>query len=336
MLRLAAIFFVSFFSAFSVSRAGSAEERSSSTGQGGTAPKILFLEFAKDKEAVGKERLFHDELRMAMDDMSVSVIHAKGSDYGNMTVGKQVEWVRPVLEQRGAEAAVWITEPKKGSVLLHVVVVSEGRALLRLVEAKRAETSEAELASAAREILSSLHVFETPKPKWWLLVNAFSSGGLVGNKGPRFWLGGNAGIERRITDELRARFRVGGFGGPLGTSKDLEVRGWAISPGVNLAYLWDLGAVALGPVIGVESWLSGVTLRAGQGPKETNVEWRILASVDLELCAHVTEKVDIVLGVGASGSPKQDEYYRASDDKVVYSTPFMSLEAYLGVTFPIN
>jgi hypothetical protein len=305
MLRLAAIFFVSFFSAFSVSRAGSAEERSSSTGQGGTAPKILFLEFAKDKEAVGKERLFHDELRMAMDDMSVSVIHAKGSDYGNMTVGKQVEWVRPVLEQRGAEAAVWITEPKKGSVLLHVVV-------------------------------SSLHVFETPKPKWWLLVNAFSSGGLVGNKGPRFWLGGNAGIERRITDELRARFRVGGFGGPLGTSKDLEVRGWAISPGVNLAYLWDLGAVALGPVIGVESWLSGVTLRAGQGPKETNVEWRILASVDLELCAHVTEKVDIVLGVGASGSPKQDEYYRASDDKVVYSTPFMSLEAYLGVTFPIN
>jgi hypothetical protein len=94
--------------------------------------------------------------------------------------------------------------------------------------------------------------------------------------------------------------------------------------------------VALGPVVGVESWLSGVTLKAGEGEEESNIEWRIQASADLELAAHVTKKLDIILGVGVSASPKRDEYYRSSDDEVVYATPFMSVEAYLGVEFPLN
>ncbi len=302
----------------------------------GDSNRVVFLKISTDRENDIREREFVSELRMTLDGPIVVERRIRESGFAHLSVNEQMSHVRPMLESNSAVAAIWLTKSKSGHTVLHVVVVSQGRVLVRLVEAPADEVSETGLAAAARELLEASYLFETPGPKWSFLVDARSLGGLVGDKGPGLWLGGSVGLERELVAGLSVRFWTGAFGGPLGSAKDLDAAGWALAPGVGALYLWNLGHVSLGPVVGFRSWWSSVSLRAGDGPKERSTEWQFQTFANLELRIHATEMLDIALGGGVCATPLRDTYHRTSDDFFVYATPFLSWEAFIGMVIAIE
>ncbi|MCP4676634.1 MAG: hypothetical protein GY854_14195 [Deltaproteobacteria bacterium] len=297
--------------------------------------RVVFLRLSDDQERDILEREFVSELRMTLDGTVVIERRIREPSFAHLPMNEQASLVRPLLEKDKAVAAIWLTKAKSGVIVLHVVVVSQGRALARLVEAPADGAFNTGLAAAARELLKASYLFKEPEPKWSFLADARSLGGLVGDKGPGLWLGGAVGLERWLVAGLSVRLWAGAFGGPIGSAKDLDAAGWSLAPGLGALYLWDLGHISLGPVVGFRSWWSNVSLRAGDGPKERSIEWQFQTFVDLELRIHATKKLDIALGGGACVTPLRDTYHRTSDDVLVYATPFLSWEAFVGVVLPI-
>ncbi len=298
--------------------------------------RVMVLMHAVGAEDSGRERSFVTELRMSLDDTIVIERRVKDPDFASRPVDDQVAELRPLLEKHRAAAAIWLAKSPPDLLVLHVVVVSNGRALVRLVEAPAEGTSETGLAAAARELVEASYLFNVVESKWSSLVSFRSLGGLLGYDGPSLWMGGDIGLERSLAAGLSVRFGISVFGGPIGSSNDLDVSGWALAPGLGALYLWDFGRFSLGPVLGFRSWWSNVSLKTGEGPKERSTEWQFQAFLNLELRIIVTKKFDIALGGGATATPLRDTYHRESDDELLYATPFVSWEAFIGAVFAID
>ena len=122
---------------------------------------LLLVDAAPTPQALEREARFFEELSLAVDGVSVQRADL-GGDFGFLPLTEQLLRILPAAAERGAAAAVWIRDSGAGRVLLHLVVLSEARELVRAVELDPGQGTEAGLALAARELLREAHVLDLP------------------------------------------------------------------------------------------------------------------------------------------------------------------------------
>jgi hypothetical protein len=260
-------------------------------------------------------------------------------------------------------AATWLTEASPDLLLLHLVVVSTGRALVRLVETRAQPGFEADLALAARELLGTAFLFDRPpqpatdpvgrvvesvreqaapppataaerltRPDWALVAEFRLEGGLVGHEGPTLLPGGALTLERRLVAGLGGRLSACVAGGPLGPPRsDEQISELVVQPGLGLGYLFDLGRVSLGPALEIQTMLSKVTTKIEGGSREEFRTWRIRGAAILDLRVSLAQRLALQVAAGVAATPLQDVYRREITEKVMLASPYLNWVGRLGL-----
>jgi len=316
---------------------------------------VLLLLVAQDPAGRHREARFYQELSLSLDQFTVQKIQPAEAGFRNLALGTQIDLVRPIIDRHQAVAAIWLIEHSEEVLLLHLVAVSTGRALVRLVETDLNRIRERELAASARELLGTAYLFETPtqktdspmdqvvtsvrrqtsanatRGKWAVLLKGNAEGGISGQTGPSVWFGGTLGLERRLIKGFHGRIGMGIFGGPVGEDPVITVEGFALAPNLGVLYLWPLGPFSMGPLLELRAWWSNLSLQTGQGPTQRFNEWLLKAALHLELHWPATDELELFLSAGLSGTPVTDTFNRTSDQTLVYATPYLSWKTCLGV-----
>jgi hypothetical protein len=276
-----------------------------------------------------------------------------------------------MFDEHGAVAATWLTEASPDILLLHLVVVSTGRALVRLVETKPRPGFETDLALAARELLGTAFLFDRapgpaggdpiatvvesvreraapapppraaapaqpiqppPEPSWAIAAELRFEGGIAGASGPRLYPGGALALDRRMVGGLHGRLSAAAYGGPLGSRRDdEEILEWAVQPGLALGYRFDLGAATLGPWLEVQALLSSVKTQVEGGDRQEFRSWRLRGAAVLDLRIEVSARIDLLLAAGLIATPQRDVYRREPSDKVMLASAYLSWEGRIGL-----
>jgi hypothetical protein len=324
---------------------------------------VLLVRAAGEQSDSEREDRFLTELELALDGFAVEAVRPEDAGFADLALRRQVELVRPLLAERGALAATWVDAASPDLLLLHLVSVSTGRALVRLVETERGADSLSELALVVRELLGEAYMFEadaveqgdamaravadarrsagapvtTRRPEYRLFATANARGGIATHTGPSVLLGGSFGVERVLVPMLSMRVWLGGHGGPLGRSDEAEIDIHCASLGVGVAYLWRLGRiVSTGPSVGVEAQVAW--LRFDLGVQDDFRYTRFLAQglTEWELRVGLGRRVELAAGGGLGFSPSQEVFRRESTGAEVLATPFVGWTARAGLTVLLN
>jgi hypothetical protein len=338
----------------------------------GSVSKLLFLRLASTGEDEKREARFADELAILLEGMAVESTRPEDDKFVGLTLGGQIADLRPMMDASGAIAAIWMTEPLPDQLLLHLVVISTGRALLRLMEIEASEGFEADLALSAKELLGTAFLFEAvpneteslervvesvrkeaarplveqlqteaaalpekePKRDWASRLEACLEGGLVSAEGPSVSLGGLLAVERRITGEFSAYLSLVLAGGPLDSNlDDIQIDTFTIAPGVGALYLWHFGRFALGPGIQAHAQWSNVMIRVEREDTQVFRAWQIRGSLTLETRVKALEFLSIAAAAGMVATPEQDVYQRVDTAEVIMATPHLGYVARVGLMF---
>ncbi len=332
------------------------EPQGNATGNEPAPQALLLIQIANDTSGKARERRFADELRMSLDELTILDIPFRSSDFGDLALGRQIATVRPLIDAHRAVAAIWLTEDSPTVLLLHLVAVTTGRALVRIVETDMDRAGEAELAASARELLGNAYLFdissdkkESPvgrvveslrhavapaveaKKNWAISVTGRFKGGVYGHEGPALWLGPEAGLEGVLVGGLHARGIFGALAGPLATDESLDIHGWILTPGLGLFYLWEFSPVSLGLGLDVHALWWGLTMQAGEGSAKKLSEWQLSTAINANFRWDLTTRLGLALSAGIEGTPHREIVHRRSDESIIYATPFVSFELGLGL-----
>jgi hypothetical protein len=278
------------------------------------ARPVLVLLVAGNEADKKREKRFVTELRMVLDEIPVRTVRPEVANFASQSLAAQIVLIRKLAGRRKAAGVTWIARPTADLLMLHMVVISTGRALVRLVETRVKKGSEEQLALAARELLGTAYLFDRrtrgrktpigrvveqvrakiapPAPRlrrrqpdrpWGFLGGLTMRGGIAGSQGPSYWMGGTIEAERRIVSGLLVRLGFGATGGPLEPLKDGSVNGWEISPHLGTAYLWKLGRVRLGPSLELKVNWTRLEIQVGSGPRQKFTFYGFRAFVGPEL-----------------------------------------------------
>jgi hypothetical protein len=334
-------------------------------------PVLLMLTTATEPTGSDRERKFVEELGMAIDGVTIRIERPADPEFATHALGDQIAHVRTLIDKHGAVAATWLTEASPDMLLLHLVVVSTGRALVRLVETRARPGFESDLALAARELLGTAFLFDRapgqpaddpiatvvesvreqaapappppvvvaqpppppPEPPGWAIgAELRFEGGLAGAEGPRLYPGGALVLERRMHEGLHGRLSAAAYGGPLGGRRaDEEILEWAVQPGMGLGYLFEPGAVALGPWIEAQALLSNVSTQVEGGERQEFRSWRIRGAAVFDVRFRISSRVDLLLAAALIATPQQDVFRRELSDKVMLASAYLSAEGRAGL-----
>jgi len=144
--------------------AGSASAQVGVGPDRGSEPVLLLVLTAESGDATDRERRLFGELELALDSFTIETVPSGDPRFSLLPISEQISRVQPLVERTGAVATIWIEETGGGAILLHLVALTTGRALIRIVEARRGPDVEAELALTVRELLGEAYLFG-PKPE---------------------------------------------------------------------------------------------------------------------------------------------------------------------------
>ncbi len=337
----------------------------------GAEPRLLLLQLATTEEGERREARFAEELAMVLEGVTVVPRQPFGKEFVNLSLGDQIAGLRPMMKASGAIAAIWMTEPRSDQLLLHLLVISTGRAFVRLIEIDTVEGFEADLALSAKELLGTAFLFErVPKTEteslervvesvrkeavrpiseqqqtetatkdrstkdWAVKADAYLEGGLVSARGPSMLLGAMLALERHFVKGLSAYVSIGLAGGPLDSGSDnIQVDTVTIAPGLGMLYLWHLGRIALGPGVQVHANWSNVSLVVEQEDTQVFRTWQLRGSVTLEARLSAAEYLSIAAAGGIVSTPEQDVYKLVETGEVILATYHLGYSARVGLIF---
>ncbi len=160
---------------------------------------ILMVKTAESGAKTAHEVTFAKQLRFALQGMCIQTVSIDIKRFDQLSAKKQITLIRPLLRRQGADAAVWLTATGKKRVIMNIMAVSSQRALMRFVETKTVKGFEADLALAAREILSSFIEIEPQISIHAKNTRSSKSDPATSEKKPR------ANIKRRVSRSTLSR-----------------------------------------------------------------------------------------------------------------------------------
>lgn len=316
---------------------------------------LLVIRIGADRETKRREREFVTCLELALEGVNILRVDPDTADFEEQPLASQIGGVRRLLKKHNGLAATWLSEASPRLVLLNMVVLSSGRALVRLVEGNPKQPGyTTDLAMAARELLGTAflfhevpasedklsHVVETVRSQaapavgkkispWSVSGKATVRGGLAGQLGPSLGAGGTLTVDRKIKHGLRGRVFFGAYGGPWGKNIDYEISSLSIVPGAGLCYLWRAGPLLLGPTLNIHAtwtgiWVSGETIISQHASF-----WSLSADIGPELHIPLSNNLFLTAGVALSATPLKQTLTLKSSGEIFFATPFLSWQASL-------
>lgn len=329
---------------------------------------VLVLATAQSPSAKTRETRFVAELRLALDGVRVLRVQPSADNFVAKPLGEQVDLVREELQRTGGLAATWLHSVSADLVLVHMVVLSSGRVLVRLIEGNPQRQGFAvDLAMASRELLGAAFLFdpkppverpvarvvesvreraargERAQPAWALMTLVRAGGGLAGYTGPSLLLGGKVVAERTLGDALKARALLELRGGPLqSTGSSHDVRTTAAALGLGLAYFWgggsagsrgsgSAGLVRWGPVLELTPTWTSQRVQATASRTQTFALWSVRAELGPEARVALGDLAELVAAGSVGIAPQRKVLVLASDGTTLTATPTLAWGGSLGL-----
>ncbi len=323
-------------------------------------PVVVVFMVAGDDMAKQREQQFVSNLELLLEGLTVERVQTGVEDFVSLPLQEQLTLIKPFVATYNAVAMTWIEDSGTDLTLLHLVALSTGRALVRIVETERGPNAAAELALAARELLGEAYLFDasprseavnqvvarvkeevisTPRPaegQQWGVMTCFSAGaGVYGQRGPSTRWGVGLALELWISHGFFTRAFFVGSIGPRERIDDGVITGLGWEAGLAVGYNWQLGPFSLGPLLGAAATQSMVDMALGQGDSDTYSWWNFRGSLGLDLRWRAAENLAIVADGFAGVYPIQEAFLRRSDESVVLETPYADWGILIGVEFLI-
>lgn len=317
---------------------------------------LVVLLVAADARGKAREQRFITEIRLALEGIEVLGVDPGMPEFAQKPLAAQIVTVRELLDRHHGVAATWLNTVSTDLILLHMVVLSSGQALVRLVESDPNRRGvEIDLAVASRELLGTAFLFKKPPTEnqglshivstvraraapprpsdWSVLVLAFAGGGIAGYEGPSLFAGGSLSVERQLGGGFAGRLLLDGAGGPLDRAMARQIKGLTLAPGVGCAHLWDLGPVRVGPVAELRTTWTNLWVQATDTSTQGVSHWSARFDLGAQVRWAVTENVFVVGGATVGATPWTRRLRLLSTGETVMATPYLTWQSSMGVLF---
>lgn len=320
---------------------------------------LLVLRVADSAETRQREERFIAELELVLDRVEVVSVEPDDQEFATRSLGEQISMVRPLIEDHPAIAATWLDQNSPDLLLLHMVAVSSGRALARLVESPPVEGIEEDLAISARELLGTAFLFhDLPAQEpglgevvgelkgriadgadgaseargWSLGLAPTVRGGLYGHSGPSVDVGGAALAELGLAGGFHGRLNLSLTRGYLDGGTEPRLESWHTGLSIGAAYLWEVEPVSLGPLVEFGALWHLLIAELAEDDQLFS-RFAYVLSIGLELRLEASERLDLFVVGAVHSTPARMRYRTESEDDVVLITPYLSWTVGLGLAF---
>ncbi len=301
-------------------------------------PLVLLISVADDPSRRAIENDLTTELALALDRFTVGSITEHGPRFTALSSADQLERIERDLTAHEATAALWLQQKSTDSIGLHLVVIGEGRAVLRIVEIGHGPDAAVELAVAARELLDQAIVSEDqiadsgPPMNLVLQGTGLLRGGVAGHRGPSLLWGAQLAVQFDRWDQLFVRGALGVTSGPLDQTGKAEVEALGIHPGVIVGYRWRCRMLSFGPLLGAgPSWLRVYFPPEANETPRRHTSWRLRLDGGAHLGLTVTQSIDLLLAGTLSVYTNRERYVTILDRQELMVTPFLEWGVQLGL-----
>jgi hypothetical protein len=324
---------------------------------------ILVLKIARDAAGVTREKLFIEELKIVLDDITVKAIDPPDHEFQQKQFKKQIIEVENLINSNNAIAATWLTDIETNKLLLHLVVHGTGDTLIKLVEIKPQKRFEVDLALTTKEFLETALLFIPPKDKRsdaiseitreikqkavenisirpkpglrFAIIANIALDGLINPQGPGLWLGGSLSFQFPIAAGLFGA--VTGFlsDGPYGKSKSNEtIEGLKIKPAISLKYLWQIKKLSMGPYVQFYMDIYNINTHIKSAEEATYKGWVPGLSGGINLNVHMISILFFTVNAGLTFPFKSVNFQKELSKDLMLSYGHTGFETLLG--FALN
>lgn len=248
-------------------------------------PVLIMVQTEGGPGFASTQEELRSELTLLLDHFMVLATPVDVPNFARLPLAEQLAAVLPVTRDNDAVAAVWLSQPLKGQLMLHLVAMGTGRTLVRTVEFDRRSQSAPALALMLRELLGTAFLFEPvqavpevkavveevrkaaapppvamspPEPapppppraaRWELGLGGLIESGLFGGAGPSSRFGGVLDGSVRL-GAWRLGLVVGVATQKATPSPTVALSATSLQPGVVGRWSFRLAGLEWGPVLG--------------------------------------------------------------------------------------
>ncbi len=315
---------------------------------------LLFLRIASADPMATMEDTFVDELRLAVDDCAIREVALPPEGFVSSSMAEKMVLIRRQQGGDGVTATLWLEASPPDRTALNLVALSEGRALVKVVEAGTGGDAAAELALAARELLAEAALFRTPpetesdnpppppEPPPPPAVDegqhfrihsgpgARIGGGIDTAAGPSVKAGGLLFVEfERVP--FFVRLHAGADAGPFGTVRGVAISGWDVTVGLDAGYLFIIRRIALAPFVGATGVFSCAILESTAGARQRFYDGTLNGSIGLEFRVKLGKRVWLFVNGRAGLNVRNQKLVRSPDEAVILVTPRVDWQSVAGI-----
>jgi len=333
------------------------------------APIFLVLRTAANPAQVKREARLHDEVSLLLDNFAVLSQPVDDPSFQSRSMADQLKQVLAVATHNEALGVLWLAEPAKGQLMVHVVGIGTGRSLIRTLEFDQRSGSEKALALIVRELLGTAFLqaapetidpglaevvrgvrrelpkdpalekkpevivvappLEAPSTPWSFSASAMTGVSLAGAQGRFLSIGGQLRGERALTPAFHLGLSV-----ELHSARDLEataqVKSLEIPFGVTASVVLPIGAFALVPRLSVLPGWNQLWATNGLGTTATQV-WTLRARAGLGWRTESTKPLQLLIELSADVVPVRGAARDLATGLDLWKAPWLELNLAAGV-----
>jgi len=311
---------------------------SGAASESGARPGLLMLRVAGEGASRELEERFLTELKLALDSFEVWGSDWEDGDFEGLPLDERLTRIRQVAQKTGAKGTLWIDDREGQTISLNIVVLTEGRAVVRIIEEPAARGAEKELAFAARELLEEVYFVDTSSTTssepdgesagagdgagvaepLEVGIGAFfaTTGGALGHEGPSSRLGGGVQVEVRLDGSWFFRVGAAALAGPSGLVTGGEVSGWGLEMTVTAGHDWRVGPFLFGPFLELGTALNKIDVDYDQGDSLASSSWGFLGTLGLDLRWVIVDALHLIADPYLSTNLPRDTVERSGDGAV--------------------
>jgi hypothetical protein len=336
-------------------------------------PVVLVLTFASDADAAEREQRFVTELSLALDGFAVVPTSEGLGSFSALGLADRLALLKPLARKHGAAATIWIEDGKHGLTLLHLIALSKGRALVRIVEARPEPGIEVTLATAVEELLGRARLLSSENPAraiesallgetgqsaadlenpgqrrvetcaeagveltgWSLAPVAAGRLGLVGHEGPSVRLGGGMHVEFAPTAYVRIRGGIAALGGPYERTDDHVISGRSLEPGLGLGLFYPGRGFELGGVLSFAAPWQTVYINLPATGNHDYSWWSARLALALELRLRLTEHLAVSFAPELGVWLLEERFFGETSGRRIVTYPRLDAGIAVGLVFGI-
>ena len=329
------------------------------------APIFLVLKTGVTPTQTARETKLHDEVSLLLDDFAVFSQPIDDAQFQNRPLAQQLKSVLEIAKLNDALGALWLAEPSRGQLMVHVVGMGTGRALIRTLEFDQRSGSEKALALIVRELLGTAFLQAAPEhidpslaevvrgvrrelpkdptlepkakvdlppeapPAMYSLSGAVvSSLALVGGAGRWATLGAQVRVERAFGELLRLGLELE-LHGARDFSTAAAVSSLEVPLGVTASLHWRTGAFVLMPRLSVLGGVSPVWATTAEGSTSALVA-TVRARAAMGVRAQATGPLQLMLEVSLDAVPLRGEVRESLTGEQLWRAPILELRGAAG------